>query len=403
MRPRLTARRPARAERFFGTPVPATIGRQLCFQTEARYTLGMSWRRTWFPAMAVCAVAPMLVDCNMSDAAFGGLTSAACPELGVNADAMAAMYTSDGRMNAKIRAFMQASKDLMAVAAQAEAEAADACMRIGADLGMQPNEMAPRDEPGGRARGACEPVAARIDAILQQGIRFQAVVTPPQCQANASAQAQCSASCSGHIDPGQIVAQCEPGRLSGICQGRCTGRCDGNCMGDCQGMCVQRDAQGRCAGQCNGECYGTCDATCHARCEGTWQAPQCEGAVQGPSGDAECDASCKARAEFHASCTPIAVMVQPSAANQAAIQLAASLSRNLPLLLHAQIVLGQRILGDVDVVVRVGANMPQIVGQAGAKAAACVAAAASATARASVSIKVTVQASASVSGRAGAG
>lgn len=343
-----------------------------------------------------------LVDCNMSNKAFGSLAGASCPEL-TGADAMAAVYTQDPRMNVKIRAFVQASKDLVAVAAQAEAEAADACMRIGADIGIPPAQMQPRDEPGGRAKGACEPVAAAIDAILRQGLRFTATVTPPQCQANASLRANCEASCSAQVDPGQIVAQCEPARLSGYCQGRCSGQCDGACNGDCRGTCMQRNAQGQCAGQCQGECYGSCDATCHARCEGQWQAPRCEGSVQGPSADAECDASCRARGEFHANCTPIAVLVQPSVANQQALHLAASLSRNLPLLLHAQIVLGQRILQDAEVVVQIGKNMPGIVGQAGMRAAACIAAAASASVQASMSIKVSVQASASVSGRAGAG
>lgn len=344
-----------------------------------------------------------LVDCNVANSAFGGLSGAACPEMGGGANAMAAMYTDNAQMNGKIRAFVQASKDLVGVAAQAEAEATEACMRIGADLGIPPAAMAPRDEPGGRAKGACEPVAAQIDAILRSGLRFTATVTPPQCQASAQAQAECSGSCNAQIDPGQIVAQCDPARLSGFCQGRCSGQCDGRCSGECRGTCMQRDAQGNCAGQCQGECYGSCDATCHARCEGTWQAPRCEGQVQGPSADAECDASCRARGQFHASCTPIQVLVQPSVANEQALRLAASLSQNLPLLLHAQIVLGQRILQDAEVVVQVGKNMPSIVGKAGVRAAACVASAASATVQASMSIRVTVQASASVSGRAGAG
>ncbi len=353
-----------------------------------------------FPLAAVALAG--LVDCNMSNSAFDGLTGATCPEM-AGADAMTAVFTDDPKMNAKIRAFVQASKDLVGVAAQAEAEAAEACMRIGADLNIPPQQMAPLDEPGGRAKGACQPVAARIDAILRQGLRFQASVTPPQCQANANLEAHCKGQCSGQVDPGQIVAQCEPARLSGYCQGTCHGQCDGNCRGQCQGTCVQRDAQGNCVGQCQGQCHGTCDATCHAQCEGTWQAPKCEGHVQGPSVDAECNASCKARAEFRATCTPIQVTVQPSVQNQQALALAASLSRNLPLLLHAQIVLGQRLIDDAEVVVQVGKNMPSIVGDAGVRAGACIAAAASATVRASVSIKVTVQASASVSGRAGAG
>ncbi len=345
----------------------------------------------------------LLADCNLDGYGLGNVGEMACPEIGANVDVLGATFSSDARANAKIRAFVAASKDLVAVAAEGEAEAADACTRIGVDLGMSPAEMAPRNEAGGRASGACSAVAARMDAILQQGIRFEAVVTPPQCQANADAGARCSASCQGQLDPGQVVAQCEPGKVAGFCQGRCNGQCDGRCMGNCQGVCMARDAQGNCVGACQGRCYGTCDATCHAGCEGQWQAPRCEGSVRGPSGDAECDASCNAHADLQASCTPIAVIVRPSQASPLALKLAASLQANLPELLHAEWVLGKRVLADADVVVKVGQNLPSIVGNAGARALACVGAAANASVRASMSIKVTIQASATVSARAGAG
>jgi hypothetical protein len=54
------------------------------------------------------------------------------------------------------------------------------------------------------------------------------------------------------------------------------------------------------------------------------------------------------------------------------------------------------------VVVDVGAQLPKIVGDAGAQAIACIAAASSASVRASARINVSIQASASVSGRVGA-
>jgi hypothetical protein len=84
-------------------------------------------------------------------------------------------------------------------------------------------------------------------------------------------------------------------------------------------------------------------------------------------------------------------------------RLAATLQSNLPALLHAQIALGKRILGDVRVVVDVGAQLPKVVGDAGAQALACIAAGAHASAQASARIHVSVEASASVSGRVGAG
>jgi hypothetical protein len=84
-------------------------------------------------------------------------------------------------------------------------------------------------------------------------------------------------------------------------------------------------------------------------------------------------------------------------------RLAATLQANLPALLHAQIALGKRMLGDVRVVVDVGAQLPKVVGDAGAQALACIAAGAHASVQASARINVSVEASASVSGRVGAG
>ena len=328
---------------------------------------------------------------------------AACPEL-YNGDAVRTRYAEAEQVNVKLRAFVQASKELAGIATQAESEAAEACTRMGRDLGVSPQQMAPREPgPGARAQAACGAVGAVIDQILRSGLSVQVSATPPQCQANAQAYAQCSGTCQVDVDPGEIVARCEPARLSGYCQGQCSGQCDGRCNGQCNGQCSQRDAQGRCVGQCSGQCEGSCDATCHARCNGSWQAPKCEGYVRPPHADAECDASCRAHASFSASCTPAVVNVHASQGAEMAARLAATLQANLPLLLHAQVALGRRVINDAEILVQVGGQLPRLVGQASAHAAACVAASSNASVQASASIKITVQASASVSGRVGAG
>jgi hypothetical protein len=350
----------------------------------------------------------LLIACaaTANCAQFGGLGAlgtAACPELGGNADALHAQISANAQANVKVRAFVQAAKDLVAVSAQIEAEAADACRRMGTDLGMSPAELAPRQGHGGQAQGACEALAARIDSILRQGFSVRASVTPPRCEASAQATAACEGSCSVELSPGEIVARCDPGRLSGTCQGRCSGQCDGRCSGQCQGTCTARDAAGNCSGACQGQCQGSCDATCHARCEGTWLAPRCEGSVRPPSADAECGASCRAHANVHASCTPAVVQVQSSANAEMAMRLLATLRANLPELLHAQLALGKRLAGDAQTVAEVGAALPRIVGDAGVHALSCIAAGADATASASIRIRVSVQASASVTGKVGAG
>jgi hypothetical protein len=96
------------------------------------------------------------------------------------------------------------------------------------------------------------------------------------------------------------------------------------------------------------------------------------------------------------------VNVAVSQNTEMAMRLMATLRANLPALLHAEIALGKRVLQDARVVVEVGAQLPKVIGEAGAQAMACVAAASSASVRASARINVSVQASASVSGRVGA-
>ena len=264
----------------------------------------------------VVMLASGLLSCGMIGG--GSLGRMACPALGPNVSALDARFDANAMVNAKVQTFVQAAKDLNAVSAQIEMKAAQACRRMGMDLGLSPAQMQPRKGPGGAAAGACEPLAMHIDAILRQGIRITATVQPPRCQANAQAQAHCA------------------------------GRCD-----------INRDA--------------------------------------------ECRASCEAHAEVHASCQPAVVQVQASQGAQQAAALVATLQANLPLLIEAQITLGQRLAGHAQVIARVGANLPKIVGKAGAQALACIGAAADIAASASIRINVSVKVSASVSARAGAG
>jgi hypothetical protein len=349
-------------------------------------------------------VAALLVIAGCYAGGAYGPMAAACPQLTGSADPLSARFSANARADVKIRAFVAAAKDLTDLSLQAEATAADACRRMGRDLDIPEADLSTdSQDPGGSARAACGALAARIDGILRQGVQIQATVRPPECQADAQVRAQCEGVCAVELDPGEIVAQCEPGKLSGHCRGECQGRCDGTCRGQCEGECAARDASGACAGQCEGTCRGQCDATCHARCEGEWQAPRCEGHVRPPSADAECEASCRARAEFRAQCTPAEVTVQTNEAVQDAARLAATLRANLPALLQAQIALGARIADSARTVVQVGTELPRVVGDAGAQALACVAAASSTSVKASARIDVTVRASANVSGKVGAG
>ena len=325
---------------------------------------------------------------------------AACPELGGNASS--ASFAADARASATIGAFVEAAGDLSTLAFRIEDEVTSACLRMGRDLGLSDADMAPKNGDGGKVAGACNAVSAKIDTILQAGVSasVKATYTPPQCQVDANAQASCDGRCNVNVDPGYVVAHCEPGHLSGKCEGTCSGQCEGTCSGDCAGKCAATGADGKCAGKCEGSCHGRCDATCHAKCEGEWKAPHCDVAVKGPSADAHCEGSCKAHAEVTAACTEPKVAVTSTVNAGEMPKLIATLTANLPALIKAEIAYGKRLAGDIEVLVKTGADLPSAIGQAGAKAVACMSAAADATVHAQASIHVSVEASASISGKA---
>jgi hypothetical protein len=263
------------------------------------------------PTLGLTLLLPLTVGgCGLS----GKIGTAACPALRPEVSALDTKMSANAQVDGKVRAFVQASKDMAWVSGQLEAEVASACRRIGADLGIPPHQMQPSKGLGGAAAGACEPVAATIDAILRQGIRLWITVVPPQCQANASAMS-------------------------------------------------------RCGGACN------------------------------VSADAECAASCQAHANVHASCKPAHVGVRVMQGADQAGALVATLQANLPSLIHAQMALGQRLANDAKVVAQVGANLPKVVGNAGAQALACIGAGADVAAKASVRLNVSLRASTTVTAR----
>lgn len=352
--------------------------------------------------IAAGACDPLAPGAGRTASTIAGIAGAvACPELSGGGSALGVRYTAKAELNAKIGAFVQAAKDLQRLSVQMDAEVTNACRKIGADLGVPAAQMQPRENVGA-STAACGAVKAKIGALLQGGVKLETKYTPPKCEVDAQARASCDARCQVEVDPGEIVAKCEPAKLSGRCQGTCKGQCDGRCEGTCNGECTAKDAQGRCVGQCKGTCQGKCDATCHASCQGTWQAPKCEGKVTPPKVDADCKASCSASVEFSARCTRPQLEIEASSNAQALAKLIASLRVNLPVLITAQVKLGREVAGEIQTLVRLGGQLRGQLQGAGQKAVACVSAAASAVGTAAASVNVSVQASVSVSASASA-
>lgn len=345
---------------------------------------------------------PLITTCT-GVGAFAPFSNAACPELG-SSGALDATYSAEADVNAKVAAFVAAAGSLRELSMEMSATAAAACNEMAKDLDVDVPDSDEQTDPGSSVRAACGAVAAEMDEILSAGASAKVTVEakPPKCRADAEAKARCSGKCKAELTPAQIVAQCEPGKLSGKCEGTCQGRCEGTCSGECDGKCSAEGANGECAGRCEGKCKGTCDATCHAECDGEWKAPRCEAELTPPKASADCKASCDAHASFKAQCESGKVSVKANTDVERVAKLAATLRANLPDLIRAQVGMGKRVLGDVETVVKLGAELPSAIGEAGAQAVACVAAGAQASAEASARIRVSVEASARVSGKVGA-
>jgi len=364
-------------------------------------SLAFSGARTAYRAGLILGCLLLVQSCY-NGGVYGPL-GASCPALNAP-DPLTVHVSSNAVADGKVRTFVASAKDLVNVSLQMESEVLDACRRMANDLAINPAEMAPRDsnQPGANAQAACAAVSSRIDALMRQGAQVQVQVVPPQCQANLQAKAYCDGACTMALDAGRIVADCEPARLSGFCSGTCQGQCDANCRGACVGQCQGSIYNGQCQGHCEGVCRGSCDGTCHAYCHGNWQSPQCQGYVQPPHADAECNASCNAQADFRGYCTVPQVYVRANQNLEATLRLAQTLQVNLPELIHAELALGRRLTANGRVLVNVGSQLPSVLGDAGAQAFACVAAASTGVAAASMRIDVSIQASASVTGRLGA-
>jgi hypothetical protein len=174
---------------------------------------------------AVLAFASIVVASGCSGIGEGFLAApkpkqerAACPDIGPGRLVLGSQFISSGPIDTKVKAYVQASNDLGAVASQAEMEIAQACTRIGIDLGVPGNAMQPRQENGGRANGACYPAANALDNLNQQGAAVWVRVTPPFCTPNQLALNQCSQTCAANPGDLECAASCKAhGDIYGTC------------------------------------------------------------------------------------------------------------------------------------------------------------------------------------------
>lgn len=268
-----------------------------------------------------------------------------------------------GQANINYGALMQAMADFSASATSMATDVSNACQAIAVDLGEDPKSVT-ETQADKRVNAWCQKAVTKIQERAGQAsitIAFQ----PPVCSVNASLQASCEARCSANvaceITPAQVIARCEPGKLSGRCEATCQAKCEGSaqlavtCDGTCQGVCegtcagncdnmLGNQCNGRCDSACTGKCRGSCDVKGSAgvQCEGDCtggcsvevKAPKCKGELKPPSAecqvDADCNASCQASASAKVDCTEPSLTVVASAGIEDVVS---TLKLNLPKLL----------------------------------------------------------------------
>lgn len=363
----------------------------------------------------------------------------------------------DAAVAGTVSAGVRAAVELRDFAAQVDAKLVTACGGLARDLGKG-GDFANGDEACKAAMSAMAEIKAKLGASAKIAVSVQ----PPVCRASMDAMADCVAECDASVEPGSVTVECEPGKLSGVCEAECSGRCDlsaaakcegtcqgscnasfkGSCGGQCTGTCDGKSvtkascsgrcegtcsamAEGSCGGQCNGSCQlsgsAKCEGTCTGSCSVEMKAPTCEGSMEPPKASAECNAACEASVQAEVRCQParVEVIVEGAADAQASAIFAAAVRKNLPGILEIAVGMKEPALsvaGNVRAVVDgVSATIKTLdaAPSIGARLTTCVAApfkaafdaAASIKANVDVSVQVqaSVSASASASGSASAG
>ena len=321
---------------------------------------------------------------------------------------------------AKIEAFLQAVVAWNDAAMGIESDLLGACQRTGRALGMAEADLAGSGSDGIRA--VCGAVEATLRSEMA-AVRSSAGGTvtldsrPPHCEVSVDAYAGCMAECEATVDPGSVDITCEGGEIRGSCDAECSGSCavdveascSGICEGSCDGTCSARNADGSCAGSCDGTCHGRCVVSGMARCSGEcrggcsveYREPYCTGRVRRPTASARCRASCDARIEATARCTPGEVHLNVTAGLDAEgqarlLRVQAALHDGVSAILAIRTRV-ERLRDAGAEIVRLAPEVPSSAAAVGISAVVCATAAAGAVANASASVSVSVEVSVSMS------
>ncbi len=349
----------------------------------------------------------------------------------------------------KLSAFFAAAGDFSTQATRLDGALLNACTRIATDLAIPSSELVPAAGQSA-TQAACTRVAQQIRTELTAiragvGAQLDIGIVLPSCTVAVDVYADCVGRCDLTVRPGVADIRCEGGELrggcsgtcsgscsamvsgmcSGSCEGTCSASCTGTCSGRCMGTCTTRAADGSCNGACMGTCDGRCSAGCTGSCMGScsvmasaqcmgecrgmcsvaFTAPVCTGRVVPPTVDADCRASCEARVNASATCSPARVTyaitgLTPPDLQARATRLSMALTTSYGVFLTTLEQL-RRLILSADAMIQSAASVPNAIGTLGAGAILCAAQAAADTTAAVSKIRVSVDVSVMVSGSIG--
>jgi hypothetical protein len=269
--------------------------------------------RKRFKYLPGLALAVAIVSLAVSSGGCSAANTVAAAAMGCDEFSGGASSVANLSVDVNTKAFLTASLDLVGVSGAVETDVFNACSGIATDLGVADTwtAKAAKDD---QVNEACTQASTKIQAILAAGAQAQVTcslgISGGQCTVDASAEATCTASCTGAVNcmPPDVTVNCEPGELSVQCSGmcmagatcegtvttpvlNCQGVCDADCSGECDGTAT---AHADCQGSCSGTCFGTCNGTA----TGASGMANCAGTCMG-----KCDAKCTiaAMAKVHCS------------------------------------------------------------------------------------------------------
>lgn len=183
----------------------------------------------------------------------------------------------------KLKAFLQATKDLEATTEETVHVVKNSCEMIGREMGMTEADFK------GEAKDVCAKVYGTLRDNMKVSFKTQAALKikykPAVCRVDIDAQAKAAAECEGKASAD----------VGATCTGACHGTCDGTCSASGKAGTGGTGAKG----QCNGECKGTC----HGECEGHANV----------NASAQCKASASVKASIDVKCTEPELTIEADA------------------------------------------------------------------------------------------